>query len=255
MAGMDVNLLRLVRRLLPVSATPADGTVDPTAPRSSPYGEVSVLSPVPTKHLLADEGSYFVATNATPGTALAYPVQAAYTPTAPFLYIQNNDRTRNLWIDYVKLVVNIVPATAAQAYFAVVEDLVTRVFTTDNTIALPAQNPNTNAANPSVLVIKIQNNATASAIAAPSASARLVARGSFGGLPVVGDELVMTFGSADPGAYSGLTAAQATCPGRKVSNCAPLCVAPGHNAAIFLWFPGNATTGLSYETEVAGILR
>jgi len=48
-----------------------------------------------TKHLLADEGSYFIATNPTPGTALAYNIQAAFSDTVPLFYVQNNGSKAN----------------------------------------------------------------------------------------------------------------------------------------------------------------
>ncbi len=71
-----------------------------------------------------------------------------------------------------------------------------------------------------------------------------------GGLPIVGDEFVLVCGPADPGAYPGLTAAQAVCPGRKVSCLPPVILGPNSALTVYAWFPGNAATGLSYEFEI-----
>jgi hypothetical protein len=71
-----------------------------------------------------------------------------------------------------------------------------------------------------------------------------------GGIPVVGDELVLVCGPVDPGAYAGLTAAQAVCAGRKVSCLPPIILGPNSALTLYAWFPGNAATSLSYEFEV-----
>ena len=105
-------------------------------------------------------------------------------------------------------------------------------------------------ATQSVCSINAQNSATASVLSASSGSARLVANASVGGIPVVGDELVLVCGPSDPGPYPGLTAAQAVCPGRKVSCLPPVILGPNSALTLYAWFPGNATTGLSYEFEI-----
>lgn len=254
MPGADINLNRFVSRLLP-AAPKTDQAVDAIQPRGSPYGELVVLNPVPDKKLLADEGSYLVFTNPTPGTALAYPVTTAFADTACLVYIQNNDKLRNLWLDYIKVIVNTAAASGVQAYMAAKLDQAPRTFSTDNTTALTAVNTNSGVANPSNVLVKAQSSATASALSASSGAAKLVSRASTGGITIVGDELVYLFGSADTGAYPGLTAAQAVAPGRKVSVCSPVCIQPGHCFTAHVWFPSNATTGLSYELEGGAILR
>ena len=44
----------------------------PIITRGSQDGALYVQSIVPTKHVLVDEGSYFVTTNPTPSTPIAY---------------------------------------------------------------------------------------------------------------------------------------------------------------------------------------
>jgi hypothetical protein len=105
MPGIDVNQLWTPARAIP--STQSDQKAPVTNVRGGRYGEQYVLPLISTKHLLADEGSYFIATNPTPGTALAYNVQAAFSDTVPLLYIQNNDSKANplakrMYLDYIK---------------------------------------------------------------------------------------------------------------------------------------------------------
>ena len=70
-------------------------------------------------------------------------------------------------------------------------------------------------------------------MSASSMAACLVANASIGGIPIVGDELVLVCGPSDPGPYPGLTAAHAVCPGRKVSCLPPVTLGP--NSALTLY--------------------
>ena len=77
-------------------------------------GSISVAS---QRQNMAALGKYFVCTNPTPGTALAYNVQAAYSDTVPLMYIQNNDSKANplakrMYLDYIKLICTVAPASS-----------------------------------------------------------------------------------------------------------------------------------------------
>ena len=137
MPGIDVNQLWTPARGLPSPQTDQKAPV--TNVRGGRYGEQYMLSLIPTKHVLADEGSYFIATNPTPGTALAYNIQAAYSDTVPLLYIQNNDSKANpfakrMYLDYIKLICSVVPASGTGARFAVKTDPTLRTLSTNNTL-------------------------------------------------------------------------------------------------------------------------
>jgi hypothetical protein len=253
MPGIDVNQLWTPARAIP--SPQADQKAPVTNVRGGRYGEQYVLSLIASKHLLADEGSYFIATNVTPGTAQAYNIQAAFSDTTPLLYIQNNDSKANpfakrMYLDYIKLICTVVPASATGARFAVKTDPQLRTISTNNTLAITPTSPNSDVATQSVCSVNAQNSGTASVLTASSGAARLVANASMGGIPVVGDELVLVCGPADPGPYPGLTAAQATCAGRKVSCLPPIILGPNSALTLCAWFPGNAATGLSYEFEM-----
>lgn len=229
----------------------ADNVREGTPIRLSRYGGQITESVVSTKQVLADEGGYFVATNPTPGTAFAYPVLAAFADTTPGIYMFNKDAPANasakrIYLDYIKIIVTTVPASTTSANFAIKLDSAARALTTDNTVSLIPANVNMDLGTASLALVKAQNSATASVIAAGSASSRLVSRGVLGGLPIVGDELVIAFGSVDPaGAYGATNVAS-----RKVTSAPPVVIGPGQSLAFSLWFIGNAATGLSYELEV-----
>ena len=65
MPGIDVNQLWTPARAVP--SPQSDQKAPVTNVRGGRYGEQYVLPLIPTKHLLADEGTYFIATNVTPG--------------------------------------------------------------------------------------------------------------------------------------------------------------------------------------------
>ena len=94
----------LVGRLLP-TANPDSPNVD-VSQRFGRYGESAVLSYINKSHLLADEGSYFVANNAQ--TAITGQTTAAFDATKPSLLIVNTDSVSNplgkrIYLDYIHL--------------------------------------------------------------------------------------------------------------------------------------------------------
>lgn len=242
MASNDIR----VSRPLPQAAT--DTTV--VTARGNRYGEPVLAMTAPTRHGLAEEGSYLLATNPTPGTAFAYSITTAFTDTIPAIYIFNKESAssgtgKSIFLDYLKLIVSTVPASTTQAHFAIILDNVNRALSVDNTTVVTPVCPNPSF-SPSVSpTIKMQNNGTASTIAASSANKVVAARGSLGGLPVIGDELLVAFGVTDVG--SGRTT---TSTGRQSSHAAPVIIPPQWSATVHLWFVSNAATGLSYEAEL-----
>src|SRR5436190_15471450 len=92
----------LTRRNLP--APSPEGAESEGYIRGLRYGEMATVSMVRKSHLLADEGSYFVANNAqtgiVEGTALAWAV------TTPTLYLANTSdpgdpTAKSIYLDYV----------------------------------------------------------------------------------------------------------------------------------------------------------
>ena len=201
----------------------------------------------------SDLGNYWVTTNPTPGTALAGAVSASYSATTPFLYLFNSASAggKSVYLDYIKLICTVAPASGTIAYYALVADQAARALSVDHTSALTPVGPNqtTSTTAASVLTVNAQNSATASTIAAASSAVRVVGRGAIGGIPVVGDELVIDFGPDAYLPYNGATATVAT-PARRISGTAPVVLDPQACLMVALWFPSNSATGISYELEM-----
>jgi hypothetical protein len=196
------------------------------------------------KHVLADDGLYFVATNPTPGTAIAFAVNAAVSETVGyFLSIQNSELPggKRIFLDFLKLLLAVVPASATSAEMFIKLD--TAGFTSGGTPITPV-NPNSDSATKSVAVI----NAGALTTAARSGAARLVTRNKLRtAIPVAGDEWDFIFGADEFAAASATGGANAQ---RMPIGLPPVIIAPQQFALFQLWFPGNAATPAQFELEL-----
>lgn len=220
--------------------------------RGGRYGEGYVLNLWNGNHGLADEGSYFTA-NTVPGTAVASAVNATVSETAGnFIYIKNNDapdngRSERIYLDYIRLLMTVVPASATAGHFFIKMDRGDR-YTSGGSQLTPL---NTNIGKPSNEISQIFCGALTTT--APSPSARLACRGVLrSAIPVVNDEFVFKFGGVESptSIQLGGTAAQ-----RMVIPCPPIVLAPQTNACMQLWFPSNSVTPPSFEVEIGMIER
>lgn len=252
MPGIDVNALIAVARGLPSSSP--DGATPASNPRGGRYREQYSLNIIPTKHILADEGTYYVATNPTisTGFTLTTTAQNAFSDTTPQIYMFNGATAsigNRIYLDYIRFLVTATPTAATLVNYAIKLDAIARALTTDNTVLITPVNCDADTPNRSVATIKVQNSATASVIAAASPSARLVARGSLGTIPIIGDEIVLQFGSVDP--ISGFfQSAASTIPCRRVAQAPPLVVGPTQSFTMHLFFSGTSSASLAAEFEI-----
>src|SRR5258708_2286029 len=91
-----------VSRVLPAAI--ADSLTPDGRRRLGRYGEQYVQGLVQKSHALADEGSFFLAANPTPGTGVAtIAAQATLADTAPFLLVKNAGAKR-LYLDALLLI-------------------------------------------------------------------------------------------------------------------------------------------------------
>jgi hypothetical protein len=103
MTGLITSSFGLVGRALP---QPTTDNVEREV-RISRYGDCYAYNVVPTKHVLDDEGSYFIANNGQ--TAISGQTQITFTATAPTISIFNSDSAGNpsskrIYLDYNYLV-------------------------------------------------------------------------------------------------------------------------------------------------------
>jgi hypothetical protein len=232
-----------------ISRTIPQGTPDAAegAIRAGKYGEVSAIGPTPTKHFYSDEGSYYVATNATIGTAVAHVVLSAFDDTKPYFYFRNTEvasaqsPAKRVYLDYIKIIVKTVPASAAEWSYAGRIDYGTARYTSGGTAVTPVS-PNGDINTPSILQMY------AGAITAAAAvSGRTVARGQMRGvIPTIYDEYVVVFGTAEGGGAAIGAAASS----RSVSTAPPVIIGPQENFCFFMWGASSATTAGQFEFEI-----
>ncbi len=238
----------LVSRALPAATT--DSTNADVGQRLDRYGGAFLSAPAVGKYPWAEEGSYFVARTPTPGTGVSFTVSASFSDTVPFIFGNNTSATKAVWLDYLKWIVTVVPASATTVQYAVKTDAIPISITTNHVATAVPTCPNLGISATSITNIWYQNNATATAISATGASGIVVAEGAMGGIPIVGDEFVVEFGQPNTSGGSGLTAAQATDPARKVSSAPAVVVPPGGSFRVMLWFASNGITAMSYSFEL-----
>lgn len=97
--------------------------------RTSQRGEVYVQSLAGSKmHALADEGTYFVATNATPGTAIAGITAAdGYDVTETLFYLHNAaTSTKRIYLDFLQLTCAAAGTNGTNFSLAITTDSVAR---------------------------------------------------------------------------------------------------------------------------------
>src|SRR5438874_5122085 len=93
----------------------ADNFLGGAPSRAGRYGEAYNLDVNPTsKHTISDEGSYFVLTNPTPGTAVASAVNASSDFTKSLFIFKNTAPVGGLrcYLDYLKILPTVAPASA-----------------------------------------------------------------------------------------------------------------------------------------------
>ena len=260
MPGALVQSSLLTGRGLPLALP---DTVSPASPpRAGRYNEQYVLNPVPTKHLLADEGSYNVASMSPGQTSLQLGLSAAFSATAAALLLQNTDSPGNpnakrLYLDFIHMLVGTVPTSATSLFYATVLDSKDR---SPNTVALAASPATATAVKAAPVSANMDTNLPivgqpyfplSIAAGAPPAipSAGPAARTIVGNgllraqIPVANDDYRIIFGGLDPSGQL-VTAAPAGA-SRVVEPHAPVVVGPGQSFILYLWGPSNATAGLA----------
>lgn len=257
MPGTDVNQLIEVARGMPTAR--ADGQQH-ERPRGGRFGEQYNLSLVPTKHLLADEGSYFVATTPTPGTGIAMTISTAFSDTVAMFAIKNtapptDPAAKRIYLDYLRLILlGTAPTAVVSRHFAIKRSPVTdREPTTaaNKTIMTPV-NVAGQAGRASIARPLSYSAAAAMTVPASLASDPVVCRAALPtGLGVSGDEYVLKFGGEDMTPKVGLTAVRATDPARIITHAPPIIIEPGEWLVIHEWCLTEATNGPTFEHELA----
>ena len=232
-----------VSRVLPGTRL-VDGQTDTEQDRRSGYGEPYVIPFSP--RVAADEGGYFIARNATPGTAQAgHAAPTTHDTAKPFVMLQNGAEAGGMrvYLDYLKLLVT-AAGTAGTLNYATHTVDKNRTPGTGG-VALTVVNVNPQSTRSTVL---------SSALAGPivpgesnSAVARIVAhQRARTVIPVVGDVLLFNFGGA--AIPSGAVMAGTT-ELERVIHCPPIVLGPGDSYHLVLWRVSQSGAA-SYEVEI-----
>lgn len=223
--------------------------------RGGKYGEQFVLSPVPTKHVLASEGSYFTATSPTPGTTITpNAVETSFSDTRGFMVIGNQASTggKSIYLDYLRLILGgTAPTATVSLHFAIKKSGSSREPTTAANRTLLTSVP---AKTGATSIARAMSYANAGAMTVPAAGASdpILARICVPtGLGVSGDEYVLFFGGPNGVDSSrGGAAVRATDPGRIVAHGPPIVIGPGEWVVIHRWWLTEATNAPAFEFEL-----
>lgn len=222
--------------------------------RMGKYGEL-VVAPAFDESLLCEDGSYWKAVNATPGTAITANIQTSFSATKALMTIQNSGQAGGplLYLDYIRLIPVVAPASATSSQIVLALDNITRYSSGGTQItAFPNATPFLTGPVPSITMY-----VGALTAAAAGAGVKYVARAClFGAIEVVQSEFILLFRrpTGESNVNGGTTAV------RNVISVGPCVLAPsggsGYNTLVVHdWRPSNATTAPTYEFEVGGWLR
>lgn len=220
------------------------------------YGDMRT-APVLTKlQGLVDEGTYFVANNAQTGIAMT--AANAFSATAPFLVIDNNNPAPsaggagiNVVPDYLRLLATAAGGAASgMTYiaFALYLDTIKRYSTGGTT--LTGASPNTNLAPTSNAFIHAGTVTAAAASAARAMVGQASMRPAVSATVacVVGDQFVIDFGSIEGGMAGSITVAN---PEMISVPVPPVIIGPQCSALLYVWFPSSTTpSAASFAPEL-----
>lgn len=221
-------------------------------------GQVGLLS---SRDMAAADASYFVITNPTPGTAIAYALKTGYSATANGLFcISNNDVVggKNIYLDRLELIQT---ATAPTGTLAMHFDVYNETGIVAMTGAVATRTPvqvNTGSGTSQTSKAVAQSfDAGAATVPAAVGTRRLQGIGVIQtGVAVIHDSYFVQFGGeSNIGGSGALTAARATAAARLGCQINPIVIAPQTTSWINMWWVTQAANTPSFEFTLGWIER
>lgn len=240
-----------VKRTLPTRNNDSDAVQTPN--RADPYLGAYVTPVGASNWAFADEGSYFVCTNATLATGIAghaAPV-VADTDTKALLHVFNGT-TLNLVPDYLFLEVT-AAGTGGTIHYSVIylDNKGSTARASGGTQITAFNSTRSGGAVASTTGLEMYFGAVVtSAMASSKKVGQQIGREV---IPVVQDTLMMKFGGPNSGAHSFLTTA-GTATNHLIQQFAPIVVSPGGNLNISQIRPSQSAAA-SYQFEFGFWLR
>lgn len=236
-----------------------DNVADGVPFRVGAFGEEYNLSLVNKAHLLAEEGSYFVYSNPTPGTGIANQAAPTGVPSiggnadaSPYMVICNNSSSDDdgpilVNLDYLRFRVTGAGTNGTAINFLIQVDSMASRIPAGNTnlggTAITPVNPNGfSNAKPVTSVFAgalTVNKSTANGRQMPNIQFR-------GVIPVVNDIYIVSFGPAEYGVGSLISSGTAVC--QQSFGHPPVLVGPQQCALVYLWLPSQSVAG-SFEFD------
>lgn len=216
------------------------------------FGEVVTTSMTGGKcYQLADEGSYFLATNPTPGTGIAgIAASTSYDATESLLHIRNTSTSKRLYLDFIELVVTAAGTNGTTFAVAMTSDRGASRYTSGATAITPV-NVNLASADTADCTVKFGALVTTAA----SADARIL-----GNIPlrpvikVIGDVYRFNFGDTSDKWMGVGTDVAGTAVLKMNVPCPPVVL--GENDQFLLHdFGASQTVGASYEFRIGFWMR
>lgn len=221
--------------------------------RTSRYGDLDAQSVLGSKlHALADEGSYFTAKNATPGTGIAG-IAAATTiaDTAALIFLRNGAAAgQRIYLDYILLSVTAAGTNGTNWSFGMKGDKGNSRYTSGGTVITP-KNVNMGSTRTPGL-----DTLVFGAIVAAAATSELR---DLHGLPVrsvikvVGDKYLFKFGDSSPGGLSGIPLEGSLQANINIP-CPPIVLDPG-DSFLFHEAAASQSVGAAYEFSIGFWVR
>lgn len=218
--------------------------------RATPFLDAYAVVPGQSNWVLADEGSYFNANNATLATGIAghaAPV-VADTDTKALLHVFNGT-TFNMFPDFLFLEVTAAGTGGTIQYTTIyIDNKGSTALASGGTTITPVST-NSGVSLPSGMVMTFGACATTGMTSSKKVGQQIVREV----IPVVQDTVLMKFGGPNAGAHAALTTAgTATC--HVMQHFAPICVPPGGNLNISQIRPSQSAAA-SYQFSFGFWLR
>jgi hypothetical protein len=205
---------------------------------------------------LSDEGGYFITTNPYPGTAIATTssvvddgasAASTHAQFAPAAIIYNSasvtdPNAPSIYLRYIKLIINLVPAAASSWKYALRLDNVNR-YSSGGLTLTPV---NVNPASPRGTKAQVYFGAIVPT-GLPSANSKLVANGQVANAVPTSLDQWLFDATGGAGNTGGATSTVET-------RVAPIVIPPGWSLSLEMWGPGNSSAP-SWEFEIAHVER
>lgn len=220
---------------------------------ASRYGEL-ITSPLSgsKQHALADEGSYFTATNPTPGTAIAGIAAAdGLDDLEALVFLRNSSAgTTRIYLDYILLQVAAAGTNGTNFAFAMKGDKGNSRFASGGSSITPV---NTNMGSSRTSGIdRLQFGAVVPTAA--TSEARLLAHGLLRTvIKVIGDKYLFKFGDSSPGVVSGIPL-EGTTQANICVPCPPVVLSPG-DTFLLHEFAASQSVAAQYQFQIGFWVR